>query len=72
MTAPTSSNWKRIVGQRVARLSPEEARATLDAIRAEGITIFHPAIRSLTNGLNSQSINGYVTRKLAVRAGLLV
>jgi hypothetical protein len=69
--APTMNNWRRIVGQRVARLTPAQARALLDDIRGEGTTIFHPAIRGLTNGLNSQSINSYVMRKLAVQAGML-
>lgn len=66
-----TKNWRRIVGQRVRRLTPEQARAALNAISAEGITIHHPTIRALTGGLNSQSINGYVQRKLAARAGII-
>lgn len=69
-TPPTMSNWRRIVGQRVSRLTEQEARDKLAAIRAEGVTMFHPTIRELTNGLNSQSINHYVIQRLAHRAAL--
>ncbi len=70
-TAPTMTNWRRIVGQRVSHMTPLEARAALDAIKAEGVTIFQPTIKALTNGLNSQSVNTYVIRKLAIRAGII-
>jgi hypothetical protein len=68
---PTINNWRKIVGQRIRRLSPEEARAMVARIQAEGATIFHADVRALTNGLNSQSINHYVIVKLAKRAGIL-
>lgn len=57
-------NWKRTVGQNIRHLSPAQAKEKLAAITAEGITIFHPTIRALTGGFNSQSINFYVVRKL--------
>lgn len=71
MTTPNRHNWKRIVGQRIRHLTPEQARAALDAIQRDGITIQHATVRTLTNGINSQSINAYVIRKLAVRAGYI-
>jgi len=64
-------NWRRVVGQRVRRLTPDEARAMLARISAEGATIFHPDIRAMTGGYNSQSINDYVMRKLAGQAGMI-
>jgi hypothetical protein len=57
--------WKRTVGQKIRQLSPEQAQQKLDAISAEGITMYHATIRELTGGFNSQSINFYVIRKLA-------
>jgi hypothetical protein len=65
------TNWKRSVGQHLRHLTPDDAEALLGAIRAEGITIFHPTIRKLTGGYNSQSINHYVVQKLAIRAGII-
>lgn len=69
-------SWKRTVGQKIRRLTPEGARAAIAEIEAErkaacplgGATIFHPTIRALTGGFNSQSINFYVIRKLADKA----
>jgi hypothetical protein len=52
MTNPTAANWKRIVGQRVSRLSPAEARTAIAAIANAGATIHQPEIRALTNGIN--------------------
>jgi hypothetical protein len=63
------NTWRRVAGQRIRRLSPEAATAALDAIRAQGLTVEQPAIRELTGGYCSQSINAHVTRSLAVRAG---
>ena len=62
-------DWKRVVGQRIRRLTPEQAVEKLAAISARGITIDQPTVRELTGGYASQSINGYVQRKLAGRAG---
>lgn len=70
MDAPITT-LRRTTAQRIRRLTPEQAAAALAEIRADGVTIFHPAIRALTGGFNSQSINTYVVRKLAVRAGLI-
>jgi hypothetical protein len=57
-------------------MTPTKASELLAAIYAEtkaacptgGATIFHPTIRELTGGFNSQSINFYVIRKLADKA----
>lgn len=73
-TTRKPANWRAVAGQRIRRLSADEARAALARIRAEdgphGATIFHADIRALTGGFNSQSINGYIIRKLAIRAGI--
>jgi hypothetical protein len=67
-------NWKRTVGSKISRMTPAQAQGKLDAINAErmaagGATIFHPTIKELTGGFNSQSINFYVIRKLAEKTG---
>lgn len=69
-------NWKRVVGQKVARMTPEEALAMIKAVNARnklvrGATIFHPELKELTGGFNSQNINFYCMRKLGIRAGLI-
>jgi hypothetical protein len=64
-------NWKRVLGQKVAHLSPDEARAILEAHRKRGIGMGDPAYRALTGGYSSQSIDFYVTRKLGLRAGII-
>jgi hypothetical protein len=64
-------NYKRRVGQVVRRLTPGQARRIIDAVSARGVTIEQPEIRALTGGFNSQDINFYVIRKLAVRAGII-
>lgn len=69
-TAATK-NWRRVLGQRVSRLSAEQARSILEAHRARGQHIGDPAYRELTGGYSSQSIDTIVTRKLAIRAGIL-
>lgn len=61
-------SWKRILGQKIRYLTPVQCQEKLAAITAEGITMFHPTIRELTGGLNSQSINFFVIRKLAEKA----
>lgn len=62
---------RRRYAAKIARLTPEQARETLDKIRAEGVTIFQPTIRELTDGFNSQSLNANVIRRLAERAGIV-
>lgn len=71
------TNWKRSVGQGIRYLTPEEARAKLHAIQARNVeqgkaTIEQPIIRALTGGYACQSINAYVIRKLAEKAGLAI
>lgn len=63
--------WKRVAGQNIRHLTKEEALVALARIRATGHTIHQPAIREITGGFASQTINGYVTRKLAAKAGLI-
>ena len=63
-----NTNWKRIAGQRIRRLTADQARLVLESIRQRGATIEQPAIRALTGGYASQSINHYVIRKVAERA----
>lgn len=67
-------SWKRTVGQKIRHLSSEQAKAIIHAINAknnaQGATIFHDEIKALTGGYNSQTINAYVVRKLAIKAGL--
>lgn len=63
--------WKRVVGQKIRHMTTEEAQAALAEIRAGGVTIFKPTVRELTGGFNSQTINTYVIRKLAVKAGII-
>jgi hypothetical protein len=65
------NTWRRVAGQRIRHLSAEAAKTALDAIRAQGLTVEQPTIRELTGGYCSQSINAHVTRRLAVRAGLI-
>jgi hypothetical protein len=67
------ARWKRKVGAALRRMKPADAKAKLEAIQAEteaqgGATILHATIRQLTGGLNSQSINFYVVRKLHEKA----
>lgn len=64
-------NWRRVLGQRVRRLSPEQAREIYDKHCARGPGIGDPAYRELTGGYSSQSIDFQVTRALAIRAGML-
>lgn len=64
-------DWKRATAAKIRSLTPEEARAKLAAIRAEGITANHETIRDLTGGYSSQSINPVVIRALAIRAGVI-
>jgi hypothetical protein len=67
--------WRRVAGGKIGRMTKEQALAKIQEINAEhpgpGATIHHPAIRELTGGFNSQAINGYVLRKLGVKAGII-
>lgn len=63
--------WKKTVGYKLRGMSQEKAREILAAISKPGPTIFHSEIRDLTGGLNSQSINSYVIRKLGIKAGYI-
>lgn len=63
--------WRRTLGQKVRHLTPEQCKEMLARINHEsrnGATIFHATIRDLTGGLNSQTINFAVVRKLAEKA----
>lgn len=64
-------DWQKRMNRQVAKLTPAQARDYLARIRQAGITINQPAIRELTNGLASQTINFIVVRKLAARAGMI-
>jgi hypothetical protein len=62
---------RRTLAANVKALTPEQARGILAAHTARGPGIGDPAYRALTGGYSSQSIDGQVTRALAVRAGLV-
>lgn len=64
--------WKRTVGQRLRHMTPLQAADALIRIRTRGFTIDQPTVRALTGGHCGQSINLYVARKLAEKAGALV
>jgi len=74
-TTTTTTTMRRRVGAVIGRMSKDEALATIARINAEhagpGATIFSETIREITGGFNSQSINGYVVRKLGVKAGII-
>jgi hypothetical protein len=63
------ARWKKIVGQRVYRLSVGEARVIFDAIISRNRTDEQPEIRMLTGGYSSQYINAYVIEKLVAKIG---
>lgn len=62
---------KRSAAARIARLTPEAALEVLRRCRERGQSIDQDAIRELTGGYSSQSLNAWVTRKVAVKAGLI-
>jgi hypothetical protein len=64
-------NWKKSVSQRIRHLSSEQACEYLSRIQQTGLTVDQAAIRELTDGYASQSINAYVVRKLAGKVGLI-
>lgn len=66
---PSLSTVRRRAQARISRLTKERALEILAELRADGATIEHPAIRQLTGGFASQSLNQVVTRMLATKAG---
>ena len=58
---------RRVTGK-VSRMTVAKADELLLSILNRRGTIDQPVIRDLTGGYNSQSINTYVVRNLAVRA----
>ncbi len=66
-----NQNWKRIVGQRIRRLTMNEAKQILEnrSKRPEGAQIGDPVIRNLTGGYSSQAIDFWVMMKLGEKAG---
>ena len=65
---------KRRVSAKLARMTQEQARELAEKIRlndGRGSSMHNDAIRELTGGFCSQSLNYWVTRKVAVRAGML-
>jgi len=67
----TAANWRRVLGQRIRRLSPAQAVAILEAHRRRGAHIGDPAYRDLTGGFSSQAIDAVVSRRLGEQAGLV-
>jgi len=65
------TKMRRRIGGVIGRMTREDALAALTEIRINGLTMYHPAIREITGGFNSQSINNYVVRKLACKAGYI-
>jgi len=63
-------DWKKTAAANIRKLSASEALDTLKRINSEGATIFHPEIRALTGGFNSQTINFLVIRMLGKKAGI--
>lgn len=64
-------NWKATTNRNIRKMTPDDSRAIIARIVAEGVTIFHQDIRAITGGFNSQSINAYVLRRLGIRAGII-
>jgi hypothetical protein len=65
---------KRRVSAKLARMTPAQARELVDKIRindGHGSSMHNATIRDLTGGFCSQSLNYWVQRKVAVRAGML-
>jgi hypothetical protein len=62
---------KRSTAARISHLSKEQAQEALRRIRERGPSMEQEAIRELTGGYNSQSLNEWVIRKLAYKAGLI-
>lgn len=67
-------NWRKTANANIRKLPVERAKEIVAAhsrIGATAVGIGDPAIRELTGGFSSQSIDGYVLRRLGVRAGLV-
>lgn len=66
-------DWKATVNRKIAKMTPDHAKEVIDRINrsTKGATIFHPEIRELTGGYNSQAINYFVMRKLGAKAGYI-
>lgn len=62
---------KRSTAARISRLTKEQAQDVLRRVREKGQTIDQPAVRELTGGYASQSINAWVVRRVAFKAGLI-
>lgn len=68
------STIRRRVSAKLARMTPEQARELAEKIRlndGHGPSMHNSTIRDLTGGFCSQSLNYWVQRKVAVRAGML-
>ena len=68
-----SDQWKLLAAARVAKLTPEQALATIQRINGTGYgyVVEQPEVAKLTGGAVSPSINLHVVRLLARRAGIL-
>lgn len=62
---------KRSASARISRLSKDAALEVLRRIREQGQTMEQPAIRELTGGYASQSLNAWVVRRVSYKAGLI-
>lgn len=72
MTA--AEEWKLVAALNVAKLSADDALATIKRINGHGYGytgIEQPEIKKLTGGTSSPSINLHVMRLLGRRVGLL-
>lgn len=67
----TELPWKRVVGQRIRRLTAASALHRLKMHEAYGVRLGDPMIKELTGGLSSQAIDAHVLRKLGVKAGIV-
>lgn len=63
--------WIRTLAQKVARLTPEQARQILADHAKRGPHLGDPAYKELTGGFSSQAIDGTVSRKLGIKAGYI-
>lgn len=62
---------KRSAAARISRLTKEQALEVLRRMRERGYSIDQDAIRELTGGYASQSLNAWVTRKVGIKAGII-
>ena len=61
---PQSKKMHKRINSVIGRMTAEQCTTALDTITSEGVTIFHPTIRAITGGYNSQTINFGVIRQL--------